>query len=211
MIAKAHRIAAVSLAALLLALVTGANAATITLTSGFMEFNPFTGGGSPGAGYSLHGPGFDAVGRFQLGSTSPSILLPALAPFTLRGFFVGGDAPGTVTLNGTVFTQVGSAAAVTSLSIEGLGCCGVAPPIVSAVTETIVSVPGQISGAFFTPGETFPFFGDAVGEVTLRLVPPGNLWQPTFARFEVVPEPTSITLVAIGLVAGSAAWWRRKR
>lgn len=195
---------------------------TISVTSGTVSFQPQNG---EGTGFQLFGSdGFSFVAQNESGVTAPRCCLAPGATTSIRAFWSDNDLLGTITYNGQTFPNVGGLTSSSTATVDFRSSPFTLPSFTGSTPLTVmapVTLNGTFSGAPTTghapPTVNATLVGSGVGTVLFSWFagipgqPGSNVWQPTSATIQmsgngdVVPEPSSILLVCLSLVAGYLA------
>jgi hypothetical protein len=208
---------ALATAVAILAIAVPVRGDPIQVTSGALHF--LREDGSPsitlsGGGFTFAGTGFLTGGVFAPWN---DCLVPNCVPGTtidLHAFWLGSDLPGTATVDGRTFQNVGSLATDASLLAEWIGSVLIPTDFTGGTLTAPFSFSGQFSFFDFPNQTVLNLTGTGLATLNFTPFPTGPgffLSSATYAFEESMPtpEPMSIVLVGTGL-AGLAALRRRR-
>ena len=122
-----------------------------------------------------------AVDTCSFTACTPGTVIPLFA------YWVGNDLVGTVTLDGTTYTQVGAQSSVTSASVkfwyadaitpEDYLFAGVLAPSFTRRGSDEVTAPFKMSGFFSRPEGRLEFSGEGVAKLWLEEAPGPRRWE----------------------------------
>ena len=180
----------------------------IQITGGFLDMSPTFGPLvlSGDRGFTFTGGVEVSGGVFKPWSQCDAT--PGCTPggtVDLLALWVGFDLPGTATLDGITYTNVGSVSTPNSMLAKFTGTAAL--PLLGTSPVT-VTAPFDFTGTFihapnnFTPPTTEQLFGSGIATLSLSPTSFAPTWHLDHARYDfVTPEPTTLMLLATG-VAG---------
>jgi hypothetical protein len=193
-----------------------ASADTINITSGALQFGTYSGTLSIAGdrGFTMQ-VGMDVTGGIY--EPWETCTVPVCGPgFTipLDAYWSGNDLPGTATLDGKAYPNLGSVSVTQGAVVQFSGLA--TAPALELGAAASVTAPFTFKGLFIQPLDADPLssvvYHDLVGAgtATLRLEKgyEGTSWRVVASRYEFqplpTPEPATLVLVGSGLALALA-------